>query len=113
MDCQRHPACWRVIRGLILKRAGNACEGSPAYPECRAANYQPHPVTGSRVVLAVANLDHDPTNNTWENLRALCQRCHNRHDASHRAAKARATWDRKKHPLLYLSKVKTKRGNPS
>lgn len=39
-----------------------------------------------RIVLTVAHLDHDPTNNSLDNLRALCQRCHNRHDAPHRAA---------------------------
>jgi hypothetical protein len=32
------------------------------------------------VILGVAHLDHDPTNNRPNNLRALCQRCHLRHD---------------------------------
>lgn len=36
------------------------------------------------VILTVAHLDHDPTNNDLDNLRALCQRCHNRHDIPHR-----------------------------
>ena len=30
----------------------------------------------TRVVLAAAHLDSDPTNNRLNNLRALCQRCH-------------------------------------
>jgi hypothetical protein len=34
----------------------------------------------TRVVLATAHLDHDPTNNRLRNLKALCQRCHMRHD---------------------------------
>jgi hypothetical protein len=34
----------------------------------------------TRVVLATAHLDHDPTNNRPRNLKALCQRCHMRHD---------------------------------
>lgn len=34
----------------------------------------------TRVVLAAAHLDHDPTNNRLRNLRALCQRCHMLHD---------------------------------
>jgi hypothetical protein len=29
----------------------------------------------TRVVLAAAHLDSDPTNNRMKNLRALCQRC--------------------------------------
>ncbi len=34
----------------------------------------------TRVVLATAHLDHDPTNNRPRNLKALCQRCHMLHD---------------------------------
>ena len=34
----------------------------------------------TRVVLACAHLDHDPTNNHPRNLAALCQRCHMVHD---------------------------------
>jgi hypothetical protein len=37
------------------------------------------PIT--RVVLASAHLDHDPSNNRSRNLAALCQRCHMLHDA--------------------------------
>lgn len=77
---------WRALRALVLDRAGNRCEGSPAFPECRAANGQPHPVTGSKVVLTIAHLDQNPANSDPANLRALCQRCHNRHDARTRAA---------------------------
>lgn len=77
---------WRALRALVLERAGNRCEGSPAFPDCRAANGQVHPVTGSRVVLTIAHLDQNPANSDPANLRALCQRCHNRHDAPHRAA---------------------------
>jgi len=38
------------------------------------------PVQTTRVVLACAHLDHDPTNNRASNLRAFCQRCHMLHD---------------------------------
>jgi hypothetical protein len=34
----------------------------------------------TKVVLATAHLDHDPTNNRPRNLKALCQRCHMLHD---------------------------------
>lgn len=37
-----------------------------------------------RIVLTVAHLDHNPTNSHPSNLKALCQRCHNRYDAEHR-----------------------------
>jgi len=39
-----------------------------------------------RVVLTVAHPDHTPENCAPENLRALCQRCHNSYDAPMRAA---------------------------
>jgi hypothetical protein len=34
----------------------------------------------TKVALATAHLDHDPTNNRPRNLKALCQRCHMIHD---------------------------------
>ena len=80
----RYPADWSSIRARILARACDRCEGSPRYPDCRAANGAPHPVTGSRVVLTVAHLDHTPENCADDNLRAWCQRCHNTYDAPHR-----------------------------
>lgn len=37
-----------------------------------------------RIVLTVAHLDHTPENCADDNLKALCQRCHNRLDAAER-----------------------------
>jgi hypothetical protein len=37
-----------------------------------------------KVVLTIAHLDHQIDNNDHSNLRAWCQRCHNRHDAPNR-----------------------------
>jgi 5-methylcytosine-specific restriction endonuclease McrA len=63
---------------------------------CGAANYEPHPITGSRVVLTIAHLhDPNPANCNDTNLAALCQRCHNRLDAPMRAANRRKTLARK------------------
>ena len=39
-----------------------------------------------RIVLTVAHLDHRPENCESDNLRAWCQRCHNRYDATMRRA---------------------------
>jgi hypothetical protein len=44
-----------------------------------------------KVVLTVAHLDHDPTNNADGNLKALCQFCHLRYDRHEHAKNARAT----------------------
>lgn len=37
------------------------------------------------VVLTIAHLNHNPADNRPENLKALCQRCHNAYDGKHRA----------------------------
>jgi hypothetical protein len=95
-DYSRYPANWKEIRAAILDRAGGACEGSPRYPECRAENGKPHPATGSRVVLTIAHLDHDPSHGDPERLRAWCQRCHLTYDAAHHAANAAATRAKRK-----------------
>ena len=76
----RYPKDWPAISKRIRERAGGKCEW------CPAENGKPHPVTGSRVVLTVAHLDHTPENIADENLKALCQRCHNRYDAPMRRA---------------------------
>jgi len=82
----RYPKDWKAISKAARERAGNRCEGSPAFPACRAENGKPHPVTGSTVVLTTAHLDHTPENCDPENLRAWCQRCHNTYDAPMRRA---------------------------
>ena len=80
-----YPKNWKTISLAIRERAGWRCEGSPGvYPDCRAVNAEPHPVTGSKVVLTVAHLDHDETSADPSNLRAMCQRCHNTYDLSNR-----------------------------
>ena len=43
----------------------------------------------TKVVLATAHLDHDPTNNRPKNLKALCQRCHMIHGVAILAGMAR------------------------
>ena len=76
----RYPKDWKAISLSIRARAGNKCE------ECAAVNGEPHPLTGSKVVLTTAHLDHTPENCDPSNLRAWCQRCHNRYDAPTRRA---------------------------
>lgn len=85
----RYPKDWAAIsRRIRFGRAGGQCEcdgrcGSPrcyaadGYTErCIAVHGEPHPETGSAVVLTTAHLDHTPENCADENLMALCQACH-------------------------------------
>lgn len=83
VDWSRYPRNWKRVRRVILRRARNCCEW------CGAENYQPNPATGSKVVLTIAHLGdpfaegadkHDKLDIRAENLAALCQRCHLRHD---------------------------------
>ena len=49
-----------------------------------------------QIVLTVAHLDHDTTNNSDDNLAALCQKCHLNYDHEHHIANAKTTRARKK-----------------
>jgi hypothetical protein len=80
-----HSKEWKAIGVRIKARAGHCCEG------CGVANYAPHPITGSRVVLTIAHLNHDPTDNAAANLRAWCQKCHLGYDGPHHQANAALT----------------------
>lgn len=84
----RYPANWKAIRADILKRAHNKCEF------CGVENYTVRE-NKSRVVLTIAHLDHTPENCNPENLRALCQKCHNRYDAKHRTETRKLTLQKK------------------
>lgn len=50
----------------------------------------------TKVVLATAHLDHDPTNNPGRNLKALCQRCHMLHDQAEHQRQRLLTLRRRK-----------------
>lgn len=108
MQRDRYPADWPAISHYIrFERAGGRCEGSPAYPDCRAEHGQPHPVTGSKVVLTTAHIGapladgspgdkHDKLDCREENLRSWCQRCHLYYDIDEHMANAAATRRRKR-----------------
>jgi hypothetical protein len=85
----RYPADWKLRSHFVrFVRAGGRCEW------CDAEHGKPHPITGSTVVLTAAHVhDHRPEAASLLNLAALCQRCHNRHDAAARAAGRRARRD--------------------
>jgi len=109
-NASRYPPDWPEIRARILRRAGDRCE------ECGARNHDYGYWKGERfvslgqeidqtadamqlldgvkvirIVLTVAHLDHMPENCQLLNLRALCQRHHNRYDREHRNATASHT----------------------
>jgi 5-methylcytosine-specific restriction endonuclease McrA len=80
-----YPKDWKAIRQRILERANHRCEGTPQFPNCCNPNYGINHVTGAKIVLTVAHMDRKLIDHSDENLRALCQRCHNSWDAKDRA----------------------------
>lgn len=114
----KYPKNWKEIRAKILERAEscfdpqlaretNEREGWAPRCECvgecglhqtnpgprRCIELHGHPAEWAKgdVVLTIAHLDHDPTNNDFGNLKAMCQRCHNRYDQPHRQKNAAKT----------------------
>jgi hypothetical protein len=89
---KRYPPEWPAIsRRIRFERAGGQCEWVEDGVRCEARNGQPNPVTGSKVVLTVAHLDHTPENCEEANLGAYCQLHHLRLDARHHAKNAAET----------------------
>lgn len=78
----RYPRDWAIrSRFVRFVRARGRCEW------CGAEHGKPHPVTGSVVVLTTAHVfDDRPEASSLLNLAALCQKCHNGHDARARRA---------------------------
>lgn len=104
-DRARYPADWPAISLRIRTRAGWKCEW------CGALHGQPHPITGSKVILTVAHLGaphpdgrpgdkHDKLDCRAENLAALCQRCHLNFDRDEHRENAAKTRLKKKGPQL-------------
>lgn len=86
-----YPADWKAISARVRARNGGWCEF------CQIAkNGELHPVTGSKVVLTCAHLDHDHTHGRDEDLAALCQRCHLTYDATQHKRNAKRTLWRKR-----------------
>ncbi len=85
-----YPRDWPVRSWFVrVVRARNRCEW------CGARNHQPHPVTGSHVVLTTAHVyDRAPGAAALLNLAALCQRCHLNHDRAQHLHSRRTNRDR-------------------
>lgn len=90
----RYPKDWKQIRERILERAGNRCEEKSCRVKNGARGYwsgehfrelDDEDNGGIKIVLTIAHLDHTPENCDPDNLRAWCQRHHNRYDAKMRA----------------------------
>lgn len=81
----RYPADWAIrSRFVRFVRGRGRCEW------CGAVHGEPHPVTGSIVVLTTAHVyDDRPEACSLLNLAGLCQKCHNTHDRTARQQRRR------------------------
>lgn len=97
IDLKNYPPFWRKLsRHIRFVRAGGRCEGLPGREVCGAVHGGVNPKTGGRVWLSVAHLDHNPQNNRFTNLRALCQKCHTTWDFERHNEIVRRTWAKKR-----------------
>lgn len=99
----RYPKDWRQISDRIrFERAGGRCEchGECGRPDhnldrldnrCRARHGAVAPISGTRIILTTAHLDHTPENCSDDNLRAMCQGCHLAYDRERHAETRAAT----------------------
>lgn len=79
----RYPKNWKEIRARILERANNRCEFCGV--ENHTIRYNPKTGNNAYIVLTIAHMNEVIEDCSDENLKALCQRCHNRYDAKSRA----------------------------
>ncbi|HLF52785.1 hypothetical protein [Flavobacterium sp.] len=121
IDYSTYPKNWKTeIRPAILKRDENCCKfcgienGSLIHRFGKGKyDFQMWPegmlseawdIDGkkcTKIVLTIAHLDHDKTNNCYENLAALCQKCHltldiNQHKTNRKYGR---NWKRDQHKL--------------
>lgn len=96
IDLKKYPPNWQSIKKRIKKRADGKCEF------CYSTENKPHPITGSKVVLQIMHMDHDPEN--WNvkdsRLRAACQRCHTNYDKIEKHRKDKIIKKRKYKPKI-------------
>lgn len=126
IDYKKYPSNWKTeIRPAILKRANNKCEFCGVENHAVGARdrfgdwHDERKISGMnsdcgehyfgypypkiiKIVLTVAHLDHDCTNNVEDNLKALCQKCHLTYDAKIHAHNARKTRNKTMELLFHL-----------
>lgn len=119
INYNNYPSNWKSeIKPAILKRANNCCEfcgvENNSYifrtddnkwfycddwlnTKNRGVGFYITKGDGRiKIILTIAHLDHDVTNNDYENLKALCQKCHLNYDKEHHKKNSKQTRNKKK-----------------
>ena len=105
-NAKRYPKNWKEISASIKERSGGRCEcwnecGLHSDHRCIERHGKEAWFAKGKVVLTVAHLDHTPENCDPSNLKAMCQRCHNRYDQPIRRIHANET-NRKKRGIIEM-----------
>jgi len=90
----RYPKNWSEVRERIRIRANDKCENcgvvNYSYVNSKTREIQLQDEDLSiRVVCTTAHLNHIPEDCRDENLKFLCQKCHNNYDSKHRVGTRR------------------------
>lgn len=86
-----YPENWKELSNYIrFERAKGKCENCGAIHKSWVNRYTRELCLSDeenaiRIILTTAHLDHNPQNNKFSNLKALCQKCHNNYDKQHRS----------------------------
>lgn len=92
MNRADYPKNWEQLANRLIVERGMRCE----WADCGAENAQPHPATGSLVVLAACHTcDCEPKCGNETHLLVLCQLHHLQLDAKQHV-RTRATNDRQR-----------------
>lgn len=102
-----YPENWKSeIRPAILERDNHCCKfcGLPNYAWVNKETRElclSDEFNAIKIILTIMHLDHNTENNSYDNLAAGCQKCHNSYDRNHRNGNAKET-NRKKKGLQNL-----------
>jgi len=110
IDYKEYHPKWSLIRKLILRRANGKCEW------CDVVNHSwidkitrelclQDEDNAIRVVLTIAHVDHNKNNNRFNNLAALCQKCHLGHDRDQHGANRK--YGKRKNQINLFTKNKS------
>lgn len=81
-----------VENGRIIHRYGKATDDWEYWPEgMESEAWSLEGLKSTKIVLTIAHLDHNKTHNEYDNLAALCQKCHLGIDINHHMKNARET----------------------
>lgn len=111
INYKKYPPNWKSeIRPAALERAAHKCEFCGVTDKSLIHRYGPSKsswiywpegmegeawtldgLKATKIVLTIAHMDHDVTNNDPANLKALCQKCHLGYDKTHHLKNASET----------------------